>query len=103
MSGDPRISDRHWGAGDGPYLILPIFGPSNLRDSTGLLADSIAFTAIDPFNFDDNSDLEVPYYLLKAQDTRGHVPFEYYGTGSPFEYEFVRFLITQKRQFDIEK
>lgn len=92
-----------WGAGDGPYLVLPIFGPSNLRDTTGLLADSLAFAAIDPFNFDDNSDLEIPYYLLKALDTRAHVPFEYYDTGSPFEYEYVRFLINQKRKFDIEK
>ncbi len=27
-----------WGVGDGPYLVLPLLGPSNLRDSTGLLA-----------------------------------------------------------------
>lgn len=28
-----------WGAGTGPYLILPIFGSSNLRDGIGLAAD----------------------------------------------------------------
>ena len=26
-----------WGVGDGFYIILPIFGPSNLRDTTGLI------------------------------------------------------------------
>jgi phospholipid-binding lipoprotein MlaA len=29
----------HWGAGDGPYLVLPLFGPSTLRDAGGLLVD----------------------------------------------------------------
>ena len=28
-----------WGAGTGPYLVLPIFGSSNLRDGAGLVAD----------------------------------------------------------------
>ncbi len=29
-----------WGIGSGPYLVLPIFGPSTVRDGTGLYADS---------------------------------------------------------------
>jgi phospholipid-binding lipoprotein MlaA len=36
-----------WGAGEGPYLILPFFGPSNPRDATGLATDAL----IDPTNF----------------------------------------------------
>ncbi|AHC73643.1 lipoprotein [Candidatus Endolissoclinum faulkneri L5] len=28
-----------WGVYDGPYLVLPLLGPSNLRDASGLLAD----------------------------------------------------------------
>jgi phospholipid-binding lipoprotein MlaA len=28
-----------WGVGNGPYLVLPILGPSTLRDSAGLYAD----------------------------------------------------------------
>ncbi|HEV7368807.1 VacJ family lipoprotein [Arenibaculum sp.] len=35
-----------WGVPDGPYLVLPLLGPSNLRDATGLVAD----TAADPVN-----------------------------------------------------
>ena len=34
------------GAKEGPYLVLPFFGPSNPRDATGLLID----TAMDPTN-----------------------------------------------------
>ena len=35
-----------WGIGDGPYLILPVLGPSNPRDLTGLIVDSFI---IDPW------------------------------------------------------
>ena len=35
-----------WGVGDGFYLVLPIFGPSNLRDTAGMLLTY----ATDPVN-----------------------------------------------------
>jgi phospholipid-binding lipoprotein MlaA len=35
-----------WGVGEGPYLVLPFFGPSNPRDAAGLVVDA----AIDPTN-----------------------------------------------------
>ncbi len=31
-----------WGVGHGPYVVIPLMGPSSLRDSTGLLVDSFA-------------------------------------------------------------
>ena len=30
----------HWGVASGPYLVLPVFGPSTVRDSFGTLVDS---------------------------------------------------------------
>lgn len=30
-----------WGAGQGPYMILPLFGPSTLRDTAGKVADLV--------------------------------------------------------------
>jgi phospholipid-binding lipoprotein MlaA len=35
-----------WGVGEGPFLMLPIFGPSNPRDTVGLVAEFFA----DPFD-----------------------------------------------------
>lgn len=32
-----------WGFESGPYLVLPILGPSSVRDGTGLIADSYAY------------------------------------------------------------
>lgn len=36
-----------WGTGEGPYLFIPILGPSNPRDLTGLAVDTFA----DPLNW----------------------------------------------------
>ncbi len=35
-----------WGVGHGPYLVLPLIGPSSVRDTTGLVVDAAA----DPLN-----------------------------------------------------
>ncbi len=35
-----------WGVGDGFYIVLPLFGPSNLRDSTGMVMTMLT----DPIN-----------------------------------------------------
>ncbi len=32
----------YWGIGSGPYLVIPFFGPSSVRDSAGLYVDSIS-------------------------------------------------------------
>lgn len=36
-----------WGSGEGPYIMLPVFGPSNLRDTLGFAVDSF----LDPVNY----------------------------------------------------
>lgn len=36
-----------WGVPDGPYLVLPIFGPSDPRDAAGMAVDGV----MDPFGY----------------------------------------------------
>jgi len=91
----------HYGVGNGPYVVLPIMGPSNLRDTAGNIVDSVTFTAIDPLNLDDHDDREIAFHLLNAIDRRHRTGFRYYDSGSPFEYELVRMLYTKKRELDI--
>jgi len=44
-----------WGMDEGPYVMLPIFGPSNPRDTVGLIVDIL----IDPLNWwASNTDRE---------------------------------------------
>ena len=42
QSGDFGQTLHVWGLGSGPYLVLPVFGPSNLRDTFGLAVDLYA-------------------------------------------------------------
>lgn len=39
---DLGITLANWGFGEGPYVILPVLGPSNPRDLVGMVGDSFA-------------------------------------------------------------
>jgi phospholipid-binding lipoprotein MlaA len=47
QSGDFGETLFVWGVQDGPYLVLPLYGPSTTRDAVGLAVDSLA----DPVNW----------------------------------------------------
>jgi len=93
----------YYGVGEGPYVVLPIFGPSNVRDGLGLLADSAMYYPIDPLNLATHRDYETIIAGANAIDTRHNISFRYFETGSPFEYEMLRFLYLKKRELDIGK
>jgi ABC-type transporter lipoprotein component MlaA/pimeloyl-ACP methyl ester carboxylesterase len=94
-----------YGAGPGPYIVLPILGPSGLRDTTGLAADTTSryFYLMQPTDMDRNTEWEASYTGTNAVDTRHNISFRYYQTGSPFEYDLLRLLYTKKRELDIEQ
>jgi len=91
----------HYGVGNGPYLVLPILGPSNLRDAGGLSVDILAFNEIDPLNFKEHNHRELAFFLMDGIDIRHRTEFRYYDSGSPFEYELIRMLYTSKRKIEI--
>ena len=92
----------YWGVGDGPYLVLPVLGPSNVRDGVGLVPDWLVYSAfIDELDMKDGE--EVALTLMQSIDKRANVAFRYYETGTPFEYDWVKLLYTTKRKMDIEK
>jgi len=98
----------YWGADSGPYLVLPIFGPSSLRDAGGLAVDSGItygiYSAIDPFaNTDDDFTISAGIETLNAIDTRHQQSFRYYESGYPFEYYMVRFFYHEKREIESRK
>ncbi len=41
QTGDFGQTLHVWGFGAGPYLVLPLFGPSNIRDAVGLGVDTV--------------------------------------------------------------
>lgn len=66
----------YWGVSSGPYLILPLFGPSTVRDTGGLVTDS---SYLNPINNEvherwvypnRNRDTALGLSVIKAIDTR---------------------------------
>lgn len=93
----------HYGVADGPYLVLPLFGPSNLRDTTGLVTDTIAANNINFLNVAEESKRHLEIPVLRAIDTRYVTPFRYGQLNTPFEYSRVRYLYTQVRKLQIDE
>lgn len=58
-----------WGIGEGPYLVLPLFGPSNPRDGIGLLLD----TQADILSYYDSTGGRYAARGLKAVDRRSEL------------------------------
>jgi phospholipid-binding lipoprotein MlaA len=84
-----------WGMHPGPFLVIPFFGPSTLREAVGLLGDYGTSYAINIGNlYRGNQSWALG--TLNAVDKRSNISFRYYSTGSPFEYETIRFLYVRK-------
>ncbi|UPU37989.1 VacJ family lipoprotein [Geomonas paludis] len=93
----------HYGAGSGSYLMLPVLGASNVRDTTGLVADLATSNYLGPVAWINDTTFTYAYSGIYAVDRRHRTPFRYRQTGSPFEYELIRSLYTMKRDYDISQ
>lgn len=94
----------YWGAEEGPYLVLPLLGPSNLRDTGGLLFDTaVVGGAANPAAEAGLTEQAGAYYGLMAIDRRHINEFRYGQLNSPFEYEKVRYVYTEARRLQIRE
>jgi|HubBroStandDraft_5_1064220.scaffolds.fasta_scaffold52256_2 phospholipid-binding lipoprotein MlaA len=85
-----------WGMHPGPYLVIPLLGPSTLRDGVGFAADYGVEYGINVLGM-YRGGLSWGLGTVNAVDQRANVDFRYYSGGSPFEYETIRFLYVRKR------
>ncbi len=92
-----------WGVGEGPYLVLPILGPSNLRDAAGLAVDAAPSVFLVPGDVASHPAYKASAYGLRPIDRRHRIAFRYYESGTPFEYDVIRILYREKRRLDILK
>ena len=93
----------HYGAGPGPYLVLPLFGPSSLRDTAGLAGDFAISYKVNVFGVRQAIWASIPLTLLEVIQTRDDIAFSYGDLSSPFEYEMVRFLYLESRELKIRE
>lgn len=92
-----------WGAAPGAYVILPFFGPSNVRDTLGTVVDIAAFSLVVPNDIEDETAYKIAAYGIQPLNARYVNTFRYFQSGSPFEYEFVRYGSQRLREIEIRK
>jgi phospholipid-binding lipoprotein MlaA len=89
----------HWGVPAGPYIVLPLLGPSTLRDTLALPIDRKG----DPVRLVDPVGDRTALYVLRAVDVRSNL----LRIGTVLEeaaldkYSFTRDAYLQKRRADI--
>jgi len=86
-----------WGVGSGPYLVLPLLGPSNLRDTTAVPVDWYT----DPKAYIEDIPTRNTVRALSVLNTRANLmPLEKSITGD--KYVFFREAYLQHRNFVIK-
>lgn len=88
----------YWGADSGPYLVLPVFGPSSVRDGIGFAVDSVTELNI---VYDDMSRAhEYGMFSLKYVDKRADLlsASKIVEETAPDPYSFIRDAWMQRRK-----
>jgi len=88
-----------YGAGEGFYLVLPIFGPSSARDGTGLVVD----TLMDPFRYIFSQQIQLARFATECVDLRSRniEAVEELKRDSVDFYARIRSLYRQHRENEI--
>jgi phospholipid-binding lipoprotein MlaA len=91
-----------WGVGPGPYMVLPVFGPSNPRDAVGIVVD----TALNPLTwilFDAPVEERFAPSAIELLVGREAILEDYANLRktSPDLYVSVRDIYGEKRQTEI--
>lgn len=94
----------HWGVGNGAYLVLPLIGPSTLRDTAGFVVDG---TTSDPLTYAHNiGEIRLHNQLRAAQilDRRTQLldASDILGNASLDPYAFLRDAYLQRRASQVQ-
>ena len=89
----------YWGVPSGPYLMLPIFGPSTVRDTTALPADLWG----DPWNHKNPANWRNIGTGVRVVDTRASIldASNLMEEAALDRYEFIRDGFMQRRQSQV--
>ncbi len=85
----------HWGIGDGPYVVVPFFGPTNARDGTGNLVRHVYVNTTKRIS---SSDLQLGTQTAGIVNNRARLlPLTDVVEQQPDPYIFVRESYRQNR------
>ena len=93
-----------WGVGEGPYLVLPLAGPSNVRDGTGLLVQSVADPVDIAFRRADLDHMPLVRAGVATIDFRHRnlETLDDFKANALDYYAFIRTLYRQRRAFEVD-
>jgi phospholipid-binding lipoprotein MlaA len=100
-TGDFGATLYTYGVGEGPYLVLPLFGPSNPRDAAGMGVDGVADPW--PYLLYTTYPEQIGVAVAKGVDTFANNMDNYEQakkTSLDF-YAYLRSSVRQNRRFDL--
>ncbi|HEY2809227.1 MAG TPA: VacJ family lipoprotein [Steroidobacteraceae bacterium] len=87
-----------WGIKSGPYVVLPVLGPSDVRDAVGRGADDFA----NPRHYLSNSWVQWGMWGVRGIDSRSRILFADSIVQNSYDpYAFVRNAYLQHRDFKV--
>ena len=102
----------HYGVRTGTFLVLPVLGPSNIRDAIGSAADTMAEgavrTAAEEKLFFDTGVFDKKVYgftrpAVTGLNARSMLSMRYGDLNSPFEYDLVKAFYYNYRKIQVIK
>ena len=88
----------YWGVPSGPYLVLPVFGPSTFRDGFGLVVDGYARPQ--KYILEDEEGLYWAEQTLRGIDVRSQL-IDIEGAIQGDKYSSIRDIYLQRKNFII--
>ncbi len=94
---DFGVTLGHYGVPPGPYLVLPIFGPSTVRDGGALVVDYFG----NPLTYIGSSGVSWALYGVKLVNTRANLltTMDVLSGAALDKYSFLRNTYLQRRRF----
>ena len=83
-----------WGVGSGPFVVLPFFGPSTIRDGLGSAVDWY----VDPVTHVEDTEANYALKALRTVDARARL-LEVEELASGDRYSFIRDAYLQRRDY----
>ncbi|MET0546819.1 MAG: VacJ family lipoprotein [Caulobacterales bacterium] len=92
-----------WGVAEGPYLFIPVLGPSNARDLVGRVTD-VFFDPLTYVEFKGDNEVKIARIVLTGLDTREQLiePIEDLNAQSSDPYATMKRIYTANRRNDIK-
>jgi phospholipid-binding lipoprotein MlaA len=96
-AGDFGLTLGHYGVPSGPYLVLPLLGPSTVRDTSGLVVDYFG----NPLTYVSPDSVSWALYGVNLVNTRANLlgATDVLADAALDKYSFVRNAYLQRRQY----